>query len=116
VQAQQGHQHKAPGNDQIDSNRATEAPGGFMSDLFDATAGFEDSLEVFNPPPESIPTQTLNGIFSGTDSDGRQQKPLDRLRSFRRSRFDSMNDPDVHGIFSGMISGGMKLNPLVAHF
>src|ERR1700723_3506284 len=52
---QQGHQHDAPCKDKIDSNRSLDALGGLVSNLLDAATGFENAVEVVNPPAQAIP-------------------------------------------------------------
>src|SRR5580692_11547139 len=55
VATQQGHKHNAPGDNKIDSNRPPDALGGLVTDLLDAAAGFENAVEVLNPPSETVP-------------------------------------------------------------
>src|SRR6266581_3485610 len=87
-----------------------------MTNLLDSATRFENPVEVFNAPTQTVPAQALNRIFREMDIDGRQQEPLDSCGSFGRRSFHRMKYPDVDGSFVGIILWWTQLNPLIAHF
>jgi hypothetical protein len=56
--AQQGHQHDAPGDDEVDANGALETIGAVVGQILDPAAGLEHPMPVFDASAQAIPVQT----------------------------------------------------------
>jgi hypothetical protein len=71
--AQKGHQHDAPGNDQIDANGARESVGGLVLQGLDAAVAFQYPMPVFDAPAQAVATHTIVGLPTLRDLAGRQE-------------------------------------------
>ena len=81
---QQGHEHDAPGDDQVDRNGALESLGAVVCEILDAASGLEHPMPVSDAPAQAIPAQTGLRVVNRVDGAGGQQEPLQRLCILRR--------------------------------
>jgi len=113
--AQQGHQHDAPGNDQVYGHSPSEALGGVVGHVFNAAAGLQNPVPVFYAPAEAIPAHAFHGFFRRGDFFRGQQEPFNSLSIRGRIFLPGMNRPYLNGLLVLVIVWRLERHIQITH-